>query len=225
MPTRVNKTEAIQKTLANVYLTLFKEIKKDANYPARTTFLRQKYNRKVYDSSRQAITKVFAEGHRYVGRALKVETYQSSGDTELIKTESSKAVELFWRRLEADAMREREIQASKQRLILTDQKDEFDTEFYLTNSAMIATTGALAISTLTKTNQVVADPELETKTPKIRWVAQQDEKTCTRLPNGLPGCAFLDGMEWEIDDPEIPVPGRLGPSGTHPACRCYLSLE
>jgi hypothetical protein len=225
LPVRVDRTEAIQKTLSNVYLQLFKEIKKDPNYPARTTFLRQKYNRKIYDSSRKAITGVFAEGHQYVGTRLKVETFQSDSDTALIRGETDKAVAMFWTRLDADAGREREIAAAEQRLILTDQKDEFDTEFYLTNAAMIATTGALALSTLTKTNQVVADPELETKTPKIKWVAQQDERTCTRLPNGGQGCAFLDGQEWDYDDVDIPVPGRLGPNGTHPNCRCYLSLE
>jgi hypothetical protein len=104
---------------------------------------------------------------------------------------------------------------------------------------MIATTGALALSTLTKTRQVADDPEIdlcgqsskmlgaaprECK-PKIRWVAMQDEKTCTRLPNGGQGCAYLDGQEWDYDDPEIPVPGRLGPNGTHPNCRCYLDLQ
>ena len=225
MPIRVDRTEAIQKSLANVYLNLFSEIKKDANYPSASTLLKQKYNRKIYDATRKGITQVFGEGHNYVGRTLKVETYQSDNDNTLIKQETDKAVSMFWTRLDADAGREREIQAAESRLILTEHAEEFDTEFYLTNAAMIATTGALALSTLSKTEQVVSDPELDTGKPKIRWVAQQDEKTCTRLPNGGQGCAYLDGQEWEIDDPEIPVPGRLGPNGTHPNCRCYLSLE
>ena len=225
MPVRVDRTEAIQKTLSNVYLNLFKEIKKDVSYPLSTILLRQRYNRKVYDASRKAITEVFREGHNYVGRTLKVETYQSDNDNALIKQETDKAVSMFWTRLDADAGREREIQGAQNRLILTEQKDEFDTEFYLANSAMIATTGALALSTLSKTNQVVDDPELDIGRPKIRWVAQQDERTCTRLPSGEPGCQFLDGQEWDYDDVSIPVPGRLGPNGTHPNCRCYLELE
>ena len=224
MPVRVDRTDDIQKALATVYVNLYKEIKKDVNYPSSANLLRQKYNRKVYDSTRKAITEVFGEGHVYVARALKVETYQSDSDTLLIKDETDKAVATFWRRLDADAGRETEIQAAQSRLIVTDQKDEFDTEFYLTNAAMIATTGALAISTLSKTNQVVEDSELDTGKPKIKWVAQQDEKTCTRLPNGGEGCAYLDGQEWEVDDVDIPTPGRLGPSGTHPNCRCYLEL-
>jgi hypothetical protein len=198
MPVRVDRTEAIQKVLANVYLNLFKEIKKDVNYPTVPLLLRQKYSRKVYDATRKAISQVFGEGHNYVSRALNVETYQSLSDTAVIKDETDKAVGTFWRRLDADATRQREIASAEQRLIVTEQKEEFDTEFYLTNAAMIATTGALAISTLSKTNQVVADPELETKTPKIKWVARQDEKTCFRLPNGGEGCAFLDGQEWEV---------------------------
>jgi hypothetical protein len=225
MPVRVDRTDDIQKALANVYINLYKEIKKSADYPSFTTLLKQKYNRKVYDSSRKAISTVFAEGHRYVGSRLSVETFQSDSDTILIKQETDKAVEMFWTRLAADASREREIASANQRLILNEPKQEFDTLFYMANAAMIATTGSLALSTLSKTKQLIDDDELETKTPKIKWVARQDEKTCLRLPNGGEGCAFLDGQEWEVDDSEIPVPGRLGPNGTHPNCRCYLSLE
>jgi hypothetical protein len=225
MPVRVDRTEAIQKALANVYLSLYKEIKKDPDYPLIPLLLRQKYSRKVYDATRKAISQVFGEGHNYVSRALNVETYQSDSDTILIKRETDKSVNLFWTRLDADAGREREIQSAQSRLIITEQKDEFDTEFYLENAAMIATTGALAISTLSKTKQLVDDPELPTEKPKIIWRAQQDEKTCLRLPDGSPGCAFLDGQEYEIDDPDIRVPGRMGPNATHANCRCYLELE
>lgn len=226
MPQRVDRTEEIQKALASVYLKLFAEIKKDPNYPADITFLKNAYNRKVYDASRQAITKVFTEAQSYVGRQLKVETFMADRDMALIKEESDRAVFTFWTRLQADATREQEIQQQQNRIVATQErtKESFDTAFYLNNAAMIATTGALAISTLSKTDQIVKDPELDTKKPKIIWRAQQDEKTCQRLPNGDLGCAFLDGQEWEYDSPDIPVPGRLGPNGTHPQCRCYLEL-
>jgi hypothetical protein len=231
MAIRVDRTNQINSALSNVYLSLFKDIKKDSRYPDNITSVRVGYERKVYDATRKAITEVFAEGHNYVGSQLKVETYQSDSDTALIKTETDKAVNIFWTRIEADARREREIVTQKEQQqavqLAKEQEplEDYDTSFYMQNAALIATTGALALSTLSKTNQIVADPELDTKKPKIRWVAQQDEKTCTRLPNGQPGCAFLDGQEWDYDDPEIPVPGRLGPNGTHPNCRCYLSLE
>jgi Phage Mu protein F like protein len=225
MPVRVDRTDDIQRALANVYLALYKEIKKNENYPSSTILLRQQYNRKVYDSTRKAITQVFAEGHHYVSTRLRVETYQSDTDTTLIKQETDKAVASFWIRLDADATREMDITAARNRLIVTEEPNEFDTKFYLTNASMIATTGALALSTLSKTKQVASDPELDVKKPKIRWVAMQDEKTCTRLPNGGQGCAYLDGQEWDHDDPTIPVPGRLGPNGTHPNCRCYLDLQ
>jgi hypothetical protein len=240
MPVRVDRTDDIQRALSNVYLNLFKEIKKSQSYPANTILLRQQYNRKVYDATRKAITQVFAEGHNYVGKRLRVETYQSDTDTGLIKQETDKAVASFWVRLEADATREMDIAAARNRLIVTEEPNEFDTEFYLTNAALIATTGALALSTLSKTRQVASDRELElgstrlrllsaqegeNNKPKIVWRAMQDEKTCTRLPTGGQGCAFLDGQQWEYDDPEIPVPGRLGPNGTHPNCRCYLDLQ
>jgi Phage Mu protein F like protein. len=230
MPVRVDRTNEINHALSNVYLTLFKDIKKDSSYPDNIPRIRADYQRKVYDASRKAITQVFSEGHEYVSTQLRVETYQSDSDTALIKQETDKAVGLFWTRIEADARREREIVTQKrqqQAVVLAKEEEpleDYDTGFYMQNAALIATTGALAISTLSKTNQIVADPELDTKKPKIRWVAQQDEKTCTRLPSGGQGCAFLDGQEWDYDDVDIPVPGRLGPNGTHPNCRCYLDL-
>ena len=223
MPSRIDRTQAIEKALANVYLSLFKEIKKSGDYPDNIALINFNYKRKVYDATRKAITQVFQEGHNYVGRQLNVETYQSDADTAMIKQETDKAVSMFWTRIGADADREIIIRAQEQAKV-EEPKDEFDTSFYLQNTAMIATTGALAISTLTKTNQIVNDPELETDKPKITWRAQQDERTCIRLPNGGAGCAYLDGQQWDYDDPEIPVPGRLGPNGTHPNCRCYLEL-
>jgi len=228
MPIRVDRTEEIRKALAAVYLKLFTEIKKDRNYPIDITFLKSKYNRKVYDASRKAVSEVFAESHKYVGRRLKVETFISDRDLGLIKEGTDKAVSLFWTRLDADAGREQKIAQQQNRLIVQEVSNPFDTEFYLDNAAMITTTGALAIGTLSKTDQIASDPELNAtldSRPVIRWVTKEDEKVCLQLPNGLPGCAFLDGQTWDYIDPDIPVPGRLGPNGTHPNCRCYLSLE
>jgi len=220
MPVRVDRTDEIQKTLANVYLDLYKEIKKNPNYPSYIPALQMQFQRKVYDATRQAVTQVFAQGHSYVGRVLKVETFMSLTDLAQIKSETDTAIARFWKRLEADATRQIEIQNAENRLIVTDKKQEFDTQFFLTNSAMIATTGALAISTLSKTEQIVSDPQLkdEVKRPVIRWVTMQDEKVC-------PICNALDGQTWDPEDPEIPVPGRNGPNATHSNCRCFLSLE
>jgi len=226
MPVRVDRTDEIQKTLANVYLDLYKEIKKNPNYPSYVPALQLQFQKKVYDATRQAITQVFAQGHSYVGRVLKVETFMSLTDLGQIKSETDSAIARFWKRLEADATRQIEIQNAENRLIVTDKKQEFDTQFFLTNSAMIATTGALAISTLSKAEQIASDPQLkdEVKKPQVRWVARQDEKTCEVLPNGDPGCRYLDGQVWDYDSPDVPVPGRLGPGGTHGSCRCFLEL-
>ena len=201
MPVRVDRSDDIQKALTNVYLKLFTEIKKNPNYPTTTVLLKNQYNRKVHDATRKAITDVFAQGHNYVGRQLKVETFQNDSDTALIKQETDKSVAMFWTRLDADARRQVEIQGAEARLILTESKDEFDTLFFLENAALITTTGALAISTLTKSQQIINDPELPTEKPRIRWVAQLDERTCKVLPNGNPGCYYLDGQTWYIAYP------------------------
>src|SRR4030095_5564509 len=231
MPVRVDRTNEINSALSNVYLAFFREIKKGADYPDNISRIKTQYQRKVYDATRKAISEVYIVGQTYVGDKLGVETFQTDTDTANIKTDTDKSVTLFWNRIEADARREREIMTQKrqQQAVQLAKEEEplqdYDTSFYMQNAALITTTGALALSTLSKTKQIAADPELDTKKPKIRWVAQQDEKTCTRLPNGGQGCAYLDGQEWDYDDAEIPVPGRLGPNGTHPNCRCYLSLE
>src|SRR4030095_15011912 len=109
MPIRVDRTNEINSALSNVYLTLFKEIKKGADYPDNIQRIRTQYQRKLYDATRKAISEVFSEGHEYVSRQLRVETYQSDSDTGLIKQETDKAVGLFWTRIEAAARREREI--------------------------------------------------------------------------------------------------------------------
>jgi len=227
MPVRVDRVNEIEKALTNVYLTLYTEIKKNPNYPEFIPALQMQFQRKVYDATRQAITQVFAQGHTYVGRVLKVETFMSLTDMAQIKSETDTAIARFWKRLEADATREMEIQNAENRLIVTDKKDEFDTQFFLQSAAQIATTGALAISTLSKTEQIVSDPELsqEVKRPIIRWQTAGDERVCLRLPSGEPGCAFLDGQTWDPEDSSIPVPGRIGPNATHFNCRCILVLE
>lgn len=217
MPVRVDRTADIEKALTSVYLKLFADIKHNEQYPADVTFLKAQYNRKVYDASRKAITEVFNEGHNYVGRELGVEAFMSGADVDAIKRETDRAVATFWRRLEADSRRAIEIQQQENRLIVEDKSDPFDTDFFLQNAALIATTGALAISTLSKTNQIVSDPELGVDKPTITWRTQMDERVC-------PICNALDGQVWPYDDVTIPVPGRNGPSGTHGNCRCYLEL-
>jgi hypothetical protein len=231
MIARIYRTNQINRALSNVYLSLFKEINKDATYPNNIPSIKGRYQRKVYDATRKAVSAVFAEGHDYVSKQLKVETYQSDQDTALIKTETDKGVRLFWNRIEGDARRQQQIivqQQQQQAVQLAKEKaisKEYDTAFYMQAAALIITTGALAIATLTKMRQVVTDPELNTKKPKVRWETAGDETVCEELPSGEPGCAFLEGQEWNYDDPRIPVPGRLGENGTHPNCRCYLSLE
>ena len=220
MPVRVDRTQEIERALANVYLDLFKSIKKDTDYPANVNLLKFRYNRKVYDASRKAISQVFAEGQSYVGRVLGVEAYPSTKDVELIKSETDKAVNMFWRRVDFDSVRLIQIQQQEQKLVTEDKpKEQFDTQFYMQSAAQIATTGALAISTLTKTKQLVEDPQLkdEVKTPTITWRTQMDERVC-------PICNALDGQEWDYEDPSIPVPARNGPGGSHGNCRCWLEL-
>lgn len=62
-------------------------------------------------------------------------------------------------------------------------------------------------------------PTFNPEQPFIRlvmeWVTASDDKVCDAM------CGPLDGQQWEIDDPTIPMP----PDDTHPNCRCRLQLS
>lgn len=50
---------------------------------------------------------------------------------------------------------------------------------------------------------------------KVRFRSQGDGKVCEQ-------CDTLDGQEFDIDDPDLPIPGPEDEGGdTHHNCRCF----
>ena len=84
------------------------------------------------------------------------------------------------------------------------------------DSAFLATliaTSILALSTLTKLDQLPA--EEGTPVRKLVWVTEQDDKVCVI-------CLGLQGQEWDEGDSNLPIPG---PDSSHYNCRCRLMLK
>ena len=236
MVARLQRMGEVERTLSAVYAEFFRRIKKSSSYPWDLIAIRRAFDTPVYSATRKAISEIYQTGTAYVGGKFGADVYPSDTDLFNIKLEADRAVKSFWFQITEDSKRAREQEVGDEK-----NKQDRKTESLLGTVAQVGVTASLAIGTFSKTNQLQAqvkqttpagpqDPDADTtdttdgKKPKLIWHAQIDEKTCKILPNGNPGCGDLDGQEWDYDDPNIPVPGRLGPNGTHPNCRCVLDL-
>lgn len=220
MPVRVTHANEVERALSNVYLRLFAEIKKDENYPDNIPALVQRFNKKVYDSTRKAVESVYQEGTNYVGMRLKTESFLTNIDIANIQETTDANVKAFWNRINDDAQRTIE-QRDK---IVIEPKPSLATAAMLTGISTVIATSSLALGTKSKVQQIASDPEisldgtdLKGEKPRVRWITQMDERVC-------PICRELDGQTWAYDDPLVPVAGRMGPNGTHLRCRCFLEL-
>jgi len=220
MPSRVDKAAEVERALTNVYLLLFKEIKKDPDYPDNIEVVKRRFNRKVNDATRAAIATVYLAGVTYVNTKLKTDPYLTTTDIINQQEQTGKATTAFWSRIQKDASRT----IQQEGALILEPKPTLNTAAVLNSIAAFATTAALAQSTLSKTKQIVQPPADESLTldigfenkelkPRLKWVTQHDEKVC-------PICNALDGHEWDQDDLEVQQP----PDDSHNNCRCYLEL-
>lgn len=240
---RSQKVLNVEKALARTFVKLGNQIQNDKQYPS-LSLLRIKYNTLVYDNIRSALSIIQQIASRYVNDKTKTNPYPTSVDINLIKEQTQKTLDSFWRKIQ-----------------IAIQTENTPLSSYLTMTATVAATSSLAKFTQLKINEIQKNSELlggsfgdiysteedwapETdiirqskrkpkskrkprqskRKPKLLWIARLDEKTCIQLPNGDPGCGALNGTSWDFDDPTIPVPGELGPLGTHPHCRCIIDL-
>jgi len=221
MVNRSQRAGEVERVLSSLYSQFFNQIKKNKAYPWDMVALRKEFEQKVYTTTRKAVTEIYTTGTSYVGSKFKEDVYPSDTDLLNIKSETDRTVRSFWFQIQEDSKRSREQEVEEE-----SKKKDRQTESLLGTVAGIAVTAGLAVGTFSKTSQLKQDqpPGEEEKKPKLVWRSMLDEKTCQVLPNGNPGCGDLDGTEWDYDDVNIPVPGRLGPNGTHPNCRCQLDL-
>jgi SPP1 gp7 family putative phage head morphogenesis protein len=202
----------IENTLTNVYIKIYKEIKKDPAYPFDLAALQLAFTKLVYDNTRSAIEQAVLKGSQKVNRKLKTQPFISQTDLDIIKKKTDEQVASFWRKLQLDMNREQENITLAQ--TNNELKPRLDTNSYLNAVATAAAFSSFAVSTMSKLR------ELEPEKPKVKWVATVDSKTCDELPDGAEGCKQRNGRIYDADDPELQdhTPG----SGTHAYCRCTL---
>src|ERR1043165_856342 len=220
---RSQKVLRIEKALARTYVRIANEIKNSRNYPKGYEILYQRFNPLVYDNTRAALSVISQISTRYVNEKTKTNPYPTQADITLIKQQTDKAVDSFWRKI---------------RLATINQNTPLGS--YVPMGAAISATSFLALSTRSKLLQVYSpnskalagadiysseedwSPETEInplskRLPKFQWKTSHDERVCLI-------CQGLDNQWWYSDDQTIPIPGELGAEGTHPNCRCIINL-
>lgn len=214
----------LEKALTNVYLKIFKEIKKEPYYPNNFYHVFQKYNKLVYDNTRSAIQQSVILGGEKVNRLFKTQPYITQADLDLIKKNSEANTASFWRKIQLDIMRKREqMQLTGGAEIQYDESGDpipppdLDMSAYLLSVAVASLFGSFADSTLSKTTELA---DTIPQKPMVQWSAVLDSKTCDQLPDFSEGCSQRNGKIYEIDDSDLlaHMPG----TGTHPWCRCEL---
>ena len=217
---RSQKVLRIERALARTYVKIAEQMQRDKRWPDINS-LKVRYGTLVYDNTRAALSVISQISTRYVNEKTKTNPYPTEADIALIKQQTDKTVDSFWRKIQ-----------------LKIQKKENDLESFVAIVAQVGATGTLALTTRAKILQLQIKskplsgaslysseedwtPQLSTesitKKPKLQWKTSHDERVC-------PICLNLDNQSWEFDDNSVPIPGEQGPDGTHYNCRCIINL-
>lgn len=221
--TTTKESEIIEKALARQLKSLMAIVGRDDNFPSNVAGLQLLYGRQVYSKLRKAIQEQYIIGMNYVEMSFGIETFISGRDEFNISRATEKAVDRFWNYVQIAAQNVMQIQFEE--AFGQEETVPFNLNYLwliLSTSISIQT---LANATVSKGIELVEANGIDARRVRFKWIAQFDEKTCKKLPNGRPGCVFLNGMIWEIGQAaEIPNPGGLGLSPTHYNCRCRVVL-
>jgi len=230
MPQRLVKLKELENSLHRVYLRIFKEIQKESDYPDNLPAIQRKYNKLVYDNTRSAVQQSVILANEKVNRVFKTEPYLTQSDLDLIKKNTDEQVNGFWRKIMLDIFRKQEQRLMGGAATIASPEDveddvnlepppppDFDITAYLLAVSTAALFGSFSDSTLSKTTEL-ADTIVET--PKVRWNAVRDQRTCKQLPDGSQGCGSRNGTIYDIND--FDLQSHMPGTGTHPYCRCYL---
>jgi len=218
---RSQKVLRIERSLARTYVKIAEQMQRDKRWPDINS-LKVRYRTLVYDNTRAALSIISQISTRYVNEKTKTNPYPTEADITLIKQQTDKTVDSFWRKIQ----------------LKIQKKESVNLESYVTMTATQAATGTLALTTRAKILQLQIKskplsgaslysseedwtPQLSTesitKKPKLQWKTSHDERVC-------PICLNLDNQSWDFDDNSVPIPGEQGPDGTHYNCRCIINL-
>jgi len=218
---RSQKVLRIERALARTYVKIAEQMQRDKRWPDINS-LKVRYGTLVYDNTRAALSVISQISTRYVNEKTKTNPYPTEQDIALIKQQTDKTVDSFWRKIQ----------------LKIQKKESVNLESYVTMTATQAATGTLALTTRAKILQLQIKskplsgaslysseedwtPQLSTesitKKPKLQWKTSHDERVC-------PICLNLDNQSWDFDDNSVPIPGEQGPDGTHYNCRCIINL-
>jgi|SRR6185369_12365340 len=210
-PPLQQQVKDIENALTNVYIKIYREIKKDPAYPVDLTALQTTFAKLVYDNTRAAVEQAVTKGSRKVNLKLRTQQFTSQADLDLIKKQTDEQVASFWRKIQLDINREQEnkfLEATNSEL-----RPRLDTNTFLNAVATSAAFSSFAAATTSKLR------ELEPDKPRVKWVSEMDSKTCIQLPDGSEGCRQRNGRVYEADDFELQ---RYPAGDVHPWCRCTL---
>lgn len=218
------ESEIIEKVLVKQLKSLMAIVGRDKDFPTNIAGLQLSYGRQVYSKLRKAIQEQYLIGMDYVEMSFGIEAFVSGKDEFNISRATEKAVDRFWRYVQIAAENVMKVQFEE-----AYGQEEGIVPFNLNYLWLILSTSlsveTLFNATVSKALEFIQANNIDQTRVKFKWIAQFDEKTCKKLPNGRPGCVFLNGMSWTVGQiAEIPTPGGLGLSPTHYNCRCRVVL-
>ena len=224
----VQQLKELENSLHRVYLKVYRQIKKEPDYPDNLPAIQRKYNKIVYDNTRSAIQQAVLLGNEKVNRLFKTQPYLTQSDLDLIKKNTKENVDSFWRNIMLDVFSKQDQRpmggttlGGVEDDVKLEPPPDVDMTSYLLAVVIASLFGSFADTTLSKTSELSDTlPIGEQSKPKVKWKAILDNRTCDELPDHSPGCGSRNGTIYETDDPDLleHMPG----SGTHNYCRCYL---
>jgi len=209
---------------------LKKEYKKIMNDPDTKDFgvLQRRYGPEVEKIIRGSIQKLYLIGSDYATKAMDTTAFITTKDLDNIKKQVQSGTDAFWRRI-YNAIHKKEFTiipkvqmaaASSSASSVSSINDEEpalpDPDVETTALATILATMTLALSTLSKLDQLPSEENIKRK---LVWVTESDASVCAI-------CSALQGQEWdERDTTDMPLPGPEPEGGTHHNCRCRLMIK
>lgn len=133
---RSQKVLRIEKALARTYSKIAETITNSTDYPRNYDHLYKRYYQLVYDNTRAALSVIMQIATRYVNEKTKTNPYPTQADIDLIKAQTDKAVDSFWRKIRLATINE-----------------NTPLESYVQTVATVAATGSLATFTRSKLSQ------------------------------------------------------------------------